>query len=118
MNSRADTCLWKVELIEDLLKDVAFGYAAGVAFVQGLEERGVFGFILFFFSLEMPQRRADNFAGVFVAAIFDLCGDEVVEFGSQVDVAGGHGTSPVTRIRRLAMIANRRIGTSRRLETG
>src|ERR1700675_2229239 len=101
----------KLERLTDAAKDVAFGDAASVAFIDSRPKCGKLRFVLLFLALQGPQTGAHDFTGVFVTPALNLFGDEVVKLVGQIHVPGRHG-GPFDRrnfepiIARLAKIAN------------
>lgn len=80
----------KIERFSDAFENVAFGNAAGIAFVDGRPQRGHLRLIHLLFPLQSPQRRAHHVAGALVAAAFNLFRYKAVELVGQVNLAGWH----------------------------
>jgi len=70
---------------------IAWDDTAGVTLVDSDAQGSEFGFKLSLFAVESTQRRADDLAGIPVAAFFDLACDKPVLFYGEIDIACWHG---------------------------
>lgn len=99
----------KVELLTNTLKNIAFGNAAGVAFIDGGPQRDKLSLVSLFLTLQGPQCCANDFTGVLIAPALDLLQHKVVKLIGQINVTGWHGgvlSLGTHRVPRLAKIAN------------
>jgi hypothetical protein len=84
------TTNWQFKFFADTSENVAFRDAAFVTFV----DRGLYSLklqhVLLFFPLQITEACSHNLAGVLITSALDFSRDEVVKFGSQIDVASRH----------------------------
>src|SRR5271165_6551261 len=70
--------LGKLQLSPDTIKRGAFSNCTGIAFINRRPQCNELRFLLQFLALQGPQRRPDNFTGIFTPATLDLGQHEAV----------------------------------------